>query len=78
MPGLMPGDESENLMGLFDKLKKKAGGAKDTVDGLVDKNSDKIPDKAERMYDKVSDAAEKVIPGSDGDAPDAPAAPSAE
>lgn len=52
-------------MGLFDKLKKNAGSAKDQVDDLVEKNSDKIPDQAEQVYDKVSDAAEKIIPGDD-------------
>lgn len=69
MSGLMPGYESENLMGLFDKLKKKAGSAKDQADQIVEKNSDKIPDNVEKVYDKVSDAAEKVIPGQDGDKP---------
>jgi hypothetical protein len=70
MSGALP-EGSENLMGLFDKLKKTAGGAKDKVDDIVEKNSDKIPDKVEKVYDKVSDAAEKVIPGEDaaGDTP---------
>jgi len=48
-----------------DDVKDMAGKAKDTVDGVVDQHGDKIPDNVEKTYDKVSDAAEKVIPGDD-------------
>jgi hypothetical protein len=70
-----------NSMGLFDKakdavskgkdsvnvdsLKETAGKAKDSADRLVEQHSDKIPDSAEKVYKKASDAAEKVIPGED-------------
>jgi hypothetical protein len=50
---------------LFDKVKNKLGKGKDTVDDLVEANSAKIPDDIERKYDKISGAAEKVIPGED-------------
>lgn len=60
-------------MGLFDKFKDTAGKAKDIADEQVEKHGDKIPDNVEAIYDKVSDAAEKIIPGEgDGDA-EAPA-----
>ncbi|WP_395152008.1 hypothetical protein [Ilumatobacter sp.] len=52
-------------MGLFDKVKNKFAKAKDSTDDLVEANSDKIPDDIENKDDKVSDAAEKVIPGDD-------------
>ena len=50
-------------MGLFDKAKDAAGKAKDTADDLADEHGDKVPDNVEDQYHKVSDAAEKVIPG---------------
>jgi hypothetical protein len=62
-------------MGIFDKIKGmtgKAGKAKDQADSLVDQHSDKIPDDVEKVYDKASDAAEKIIPGDDAPADDAP------
>ena len=55
-------------MGILDKIKGmagQAGKAKDQADSLADQHSDKIPDNVEKTYDKVSDAAEKVIPGDD-------------
>tara|TARA_B110000091_G_C13514271_1_gene349724 strand:+ start:140 stop:310 length:171 start_codon:yes stop_codon:yes gene_type:complete len=52
-------------MGLFNKIKGKAGKAKDSADDLVEANGDKIPDDIENKYDTISDAAEKVIPGED-------------
>jgi hypothetical protein len=58
-------------MGFLDKLKGKAGKAKDMVDDQVEQHADKIPDKIEGVYDKVSDAAEKVIPGDDAKGDDA-------
>ena len=53
-------------MSFLDKLKGMFGKAKDKSDVLVDKNRERIPDKAEKVYDKVSDASEKIIPGTDG------------
>tara|TARA_B110000037_G_scaffold215234_1_gene272352 strand:- start:2274 stop:2474 length:201 start_codon:yes stop_codon:yes gene_type:complete len=55
----------EHSMGLFNKIKGKAGKAKDSADDLVEANGDKIPDDIENKYDTISDAAEKVIPGED-------------
>ncbi len=52
-------------MGIFDKIKGMAGKTKDQTDSLVDQHSDKIPDKHEDVYNKASDAAEKIIPGED-------------
>jgi hypothetical protein len=63
-------------MGILDKIKGmtgKAGKAKDQADSLADQHSDKIPDNVEKTYDKVSDAAEKIIPGSDASGDAAPA-----
>jgi hypothetical protein len=69
-------------MGLFDKakemlgktdtdsLKETAGSAKDKADDAVAQHGDKIPDAARDGYGKASDAAEKVIPGEDGNAGD--------
>lgn len=56
-------------MGFLDKLKGMAGKAKDTADDAVAKNSDKIPGKIAGTYNKVSDAAEKHIPGADTPSP---------
>jgi hypothetical protein len=53
-------------MSFLDKLKGMFGKAKDKSDALVDTNRERIPDKAEKVYDKISDAAEKVAPGTDG------------
>ena len=60
-------------MGMFDKVKGMAGKAKDTADGVVEQHSDKIPDKVADTYNKASDAAEKIIPGSDASDDEAPA-----
>jgi|GEM_PF-870255 len=59
-------DESENIMGIFDKAKDAASKAKDMVDDQVEKHGDKLPEGARDAYDKASEAAEKVIPGDDG------------
>ncbi len=62
-------------MGILDKVKGmtgKAGKAKDQADSLADQHSDKIPDNVEKTYNKVSDAAEKVIPGEDAPGEDGP------
>ncbi len=48
-----------------DKVKDAAGDLKDKADDLVDEHSDKIPDAVEGVYNKASDAAEKVVPGDD-------------
>ena len=53
-------------MSFLDKLKTTVGKAKDKSDEIVEKNRGRLPDKIERAYDKVSTAAEKVAPGSDG------------
>jgi hypothetical protein len=50
-------------MSFLDKLKGIFGKAKDKSDTIVDKNRERIPDKVEKVYDKVSGAAEKVVPG---------------
>lgn len=52
-------------MGILDKLKSIAGQAKGTIDDQVDKYSDKLPAKVSSGYRKVSNAAEKVLPGAD-------------
>ena len=51
------------MAGLMDKLKGAAGVAKDKVDVMVDKAGTKVPPKVKHTYDKVSEKAEKVIPG---------------
>ena len=43
--------------------KKQAGTAKDKADVLVDKAGEKMPDKVKDTYAKVSEKAEKIIPG---------------
>jgi len=43
--------------------KRHAGVAKDKVDVMVDKAGTKVPPKVKHTYDKVSEKAEKVIPG---------------
>ncbi len=48
-----------------DSVKDTAGSVKDRADGLVEEHSGKIPDAVEGVYDKASDAAEKIIPGED-------------
>ena len=64
-------DKAKDMMGKgtdsvdADSLKDTAGKAKDSADAAVEKHSDKIPDAAEGVYNKASDAAEKVIPGED-------------
>jgi hypothetical protein len=57
-------------MSFLDKLKGIFGKAKDKSDAIVDKNRERIPDKVEKAYDKVSGAAEKIAPGTnDGETP---------
>ncbi len=64
-------DKAKDMMGKgkdsldVDSLKDTAGKAKDSADDLVEKHGDKIPDSVEGVYNKASDAAEKVIPGED-------------
>ena len=59
-------------MSFLDKLKGFFGTAKDKSDSLVDENRERIPDDVEKTYDQVSDSAEKIAPGADGDKSDPP------
>jgi len=68
-------DKAKDMIGKgkdidLDKAKDIAGQAKDKADAAVDEHGDKVPDAVRGGYEKVSDAAEKVIPGDDAKSPD--------
>jgi uncharacterized protein YjbJ (UPF0337 family) len=46
----------------MDTVKQQISKAKGTVDGQVDKYSDKLPGKVAQTYGKASDAVGKVLP----------------
>ena len=60
-------------MSFLDKLKGTFGKAKDKSDADRRQEPRTDPDEVEQVYDKVSDAAEKIAPGADG--ADRPAKP---